>query len=77
MELKSMEAVQKTHSESQTMELKSMEAGQKTHSESPMMELIEVNGSWAEDTLGEPDVDAVDEREQEIFSIYTTKYLPS
>jgi hypothetical protein len=37
------------------MELKSMEAGQKTHSESPMMELIEVNGSWAEDTLGEPD----------------------
>ena len=52
MELKSMEAGQKTHSESQTMEGKSMETGQKTHSESQTMEgkSMEVNGSWAEDT---------------------------
>ncbi len=34
--------------------MKSMEAGQKTHSESQTMELNEVNGSWAEGTLGEP-----------------------
>ncbi len=35
--------------------MKSMEAGQKAHSESQTMKLNEVNGSGAEDTLGEPD----------------------
>jgi hypothetical protein len=35
--------------------MNSMEAGQKAHSDSQTLELNVVNGSGAEDTLGEPD----------------------